>query len=129
MEPTWIYCSWNCRKLLYSAGLDLEELLQLTIVDAPVAMVTLSAILPTDIAEGLKAEDKKAELGLHKRHQVAAWVIRSATVASFFNRASLIWLDVLLCGFDLLDFQKGNLKIASSMVITYFILNNITYFK
>lgn len=76
----------------FSVDPDLKELLQLSTVDAPVATHTSSAILPADIAEELKAEDKKAEMILHKTHQAAAWQIRSATVASFFNQASLIWL-------------------------------------
>lgn len=77
---------------LYCTGLDLEELFQIPTVDGPVATLTSSAIFPADIAEGLKAEDKKSEMALRKTHQAAAWAIRSANAASFFNRATLIWL-------------------------------------
>lgn len=79
-------------KRLYNMGPDLMELLQLPSVDGPVATLASSAILPTKIAEGLKAEDRKAEMSFRKTHQVAAWVIRAATEASFFIRTSLIWL-------------------------------------
>lgn len=62
-------------------------------VDAPVAALALSTSLVTgDIADNLKAEDKKAELTLHKTFQAAAWAIKAATSASFFKRTTLLWV-------------------------------------
>lgn len=77
---------------IYTAEQDLEDLLQIPSVDAPLATLVSVAILPSDTAEGFKAEDRKAELSARKSHQAAAWAIRSATAASFFTRTSLIWL-------------------------------------
>lgn len=61
-------------------------------VDALVAQLTSSSMLSNDVADCLHSEDRKAELVLRKNHQAAAWAIKEATLASFFNRASLIWL-------------------------------------
>uniref|UniRef100_A0A2D4LYR2 Lamina-associated polypeptide 2 alpha C-terminal domain-containing protein n=1 Tax=Micrurus spixii TaxID=129469 RepID=A0A2D4LYR2_9SAUR len=45
--------------------------------------------------EALKPEDKKLEITLWKAHQADAWAIKAVTSASFFTRASLIWLHHL----------------------------------
>lgn len=79
-------------KKMYTAEQELEELLQIATVDAPLATLASAAILPSDTAEGLRAEDRKAELSARKTHQAATWAIRSATAASFFSRTSLLWL-------------------------------------
>lgn len=42
--------------------------------------------------ENLKPEDKRTEQTLHRAHQAAAWAMYAATTASFFNRASLLWI-------------------------------------
>lgn len=79
-------------KKMYTAEQELEELPQIPTVDAPLDATLASAtILPFDTAEGLKSEDRKAELSAHKTHQAAAWEILSAT-AAFFSRTSLLWL-------------------------------------
>lgn len=69
-------------------------MLQLPSVDAPVVQLTSSSVLTNNVADGLRTEDRKAEI-LRKNHQSAAWAIKAATLASFFNRASLIWLHQL----------------------------------
>ncbi|XP_013915501.1 PREDICTED: uncharacterized protein LOC106543922 [Thamnophis sirtalis] len=79
----------------YGSGPDLEEFLQLLAVDTPVTTLASSAILPSDVTEGLKAEDHKMEMTLCKMHQEVAWAIRAATARSFFNRTSLVLLHQL----------------------------------
>lgn len=59
------------------------------------ANLTSSSVLSNDIADGLWTEDQKAELAFRKTHNAAAWAVRAATSASFFNRVSLIWLHRL----------------------------------
>lgn len=71
------------------------QLLQLPVVDAPVPSLISSSIIFNDIKDSLKMEDKRAKMSFRKAHQVVAWAIRAATSASFFNRASLIWLRQL----------------------------------
>lgn len=80
---------------LYCSALELDALLQLPTVDEPVAGLTSSSILVGEVGDSLKLEDKRAEMALRKTHQAAAWSIRAATSASFFNRASLVWLHQL----------------------------------
>lgn len=78
----------------YNMDYDFSEALQLPMVDGPVAaLASPSATLSGDIAEGLKAEDKNLELSMHKTHQAAAWAIKEATAASFFNHTSFLWLQ------------------------------------
>ncbi|XP_013917285.1 PREDICTED: uncharacterized protein LOC106545294 [Thamnophis sirtalis] len=80
---------------LYTSTPELEGLLQFPTVDAPIAALASPALIPSEISEGLKAEDRKAETVICKTHQAAAWALRSATAASFFNRTSLVWLRQL----------------------------------
>lgn len=80
---------------LYTVEPSLEELLKLLPVDAPVAALTSTSVLPPELLEGLKLEDK-AEKACHKTHQAAAWAIKVSPSASFFSRASLLWLQQLL---------------------------------
>lgn len=82
-------------KRLYCSAPNLQDMLQLPSVDTPVAQLTSSSLLTNDVADGLRTEDRKAELLLRKNHQAATWAIRAATSASFFNRVSLIWLRQL----------------------------------
>lgn len=76
---------------MYMVEQELEELLQIPMVDAPLATLASAAILPSDTTKGLTIKDRKAELSAHKTHQAAAWAIRLATAASF-SRTSLLWL-------------------------------------
>lgn len=82
-------------KRMYWAAPELDTLLQLPSVDEPVSSLISSSVLASDVGDGLKVEDKRAEIFFQKTHQAAAWAIRAATSASFFNRASLIWLRQL----------------------------------
>lgn len=83
-------------KRFYNMGSNLAQALQLPTVDGPVAALSSpSPYLSGDIAEGLRAEDKKAEYTLRKVHQAAAWAIKASTAASFFTHTSLIWLHQL----------------------------------
>lgn len=80
---------------LYCTAPNLEDLLALTSVDQPVAALSSALLISTDSLDGLKAEDRRAELAFHKSHQAVAWAIKTATATSFFYRASLIWLKQL----------------------------------
>lgn len=80
---------------MYTGEQELEDLLRVPSVYAPLANLALAALIASDTAEGLKAKDRKAELSAHKTHQAAAWAIRSTIAASFFTRTSLIWLHQL----------------------------------
>lgn len=82
-------------KRLYCAAPELEDMLTLPVVDAPVANLSSTSVLSTDSLDGLKADDRRAELAFRKAHQATSWAIRTATATSFFNRASLIWLRQL----------------------------------
>lgn len=79
-------------KKMYTVEQEVEDMLKLPAIDAPFTNLASSNILPSDSAEGLKTEDRKAEMSVCKTHQAAAWAIRSAIAASFFNRTSLLWL-------------------------------------
>ncbi|XP_013923459.1 PREDICTED: dnaJ homolog subfamily C member 13 [Thamnophis sirtalis] len=85
----------NGDRKVYTSTPELEALLQFPTVDAPIAALASPALIPSEISEGLKAEDRKAETVIRKTHQAAAWALRSATAASFFNRTSLVWLKQL----------------------------------
>lgn len=74
-------------KQMYCSAPELDAMLQLPAVDDPVATLTSSSVLTGDVGEGLRIEDKRAEMSFRKTHQAAAWAIRAATSASFFNRA------------------------------------------
>lgn len=82
-------------KRLYCAASELEDILALPSVDAPVASLASTSLVSTDVLDGLKSDERKTELGYRKAHQAAAWTIKAATATSFFNRASLIWLRQL----------------------------------
>lgn len=82
-------------KKLYCASPELDDLLVLPTVDAPVAALASGSSLPTDSLDGLKAEDRRSELAFCKSHQAITWAIKTATANSFFTRASLIWLKQL----------------------------------
>lgn len=64
-------------------------------MEPTIAALASTALVSLEAADGLKAEDRKVELMLRKTHQAAAWALRAATAASFFNRTSLVWLRQL----------------------------------
>lgn len=80
---------------LYNIDPDLADILQIPTVDKPVATLTLVALIPVDGMDCLRPDDKEAEVSLRKSHQSAAWAVKPATLASFFNCASLLWLRQL----------------------------------
>ncbi|XP_032076117.1 lamina-associated polypeptide 2-like [Thamnophis elegans] len=94
-EPTAVKPPGSGDRKLFTSSPELETLLQFPTVDAPIAALASPALIPSEISEGLKAEDRKAESVIRKTHQAAAWALRSATAASFFNRTSLVWLRQL----------------------------------
>lgn len=69
-----------------------SDLLQVPKVEKPVAALTSVALLPTDAIDCLRPDDRKAELSFCKAHQAEVWAVKAATSASFFNRASQLWL-------------------------------------
>lgn len=71
-------------KKLYCSAPKLDSLLQLPSVDEPVASLTSSSVLASHVGEGLKMEDKRAEMSFRKTHQAAARAICAATSAFFF---------------------------------------------
>uniref|UniRef100_A0A2D4HWM5 Uncharacterized protein n=1 Tax=Micrurus lemniscatus lemniscatus TaxID=129467 RepID=A0A2D4HWM5_MICLE len=79
-------------KRYYNVVTDLTEVLQLPMVDGPLTALTSSTFLSQDTVDTLKTEDRRAELTLHRAHQVVAWAVKATTTASFFNRVSLLWL-------------------------------------
>lgn len=91
-QPGYLTAPSSLDKKLYCASQELDDMLALALVDAPVAALSTSSALSADSMDGLKAEDRKTELTFRKSHQADAWAIRAATAASFFNRATLIWL-------------------------------------
>lgn len=74
---------------------DLSNLLQVSTVDAPIVALSSTTHLTGPPEEYLHPEDKRMEKMLVKGHQVAAWSVMAVTAASFFNRASLLWLKQL----------------------------------
>lgn len=57
---------------LYCSAPELDALLQVPSVDEPVASLTSSSVLVSEVGEGLKLEDKQAELAFRKTHQAAS---------------------------------------------------------
>lgn len=60
-------------------------------VDEPVMALASPSAALAEVEEVLKLDDRKLQM-LRKAHQTAAWGIKVATAASFFTRASLLWL-------------------------------------
>lgn len=55
-------------KKLYCSAPELDALLQLPAVDASVTSLTSSSVISNDIGEGLKMEDRRAEMSFRKSH-------------------------------------------------------------
>lgn len=72
---------------------ELAKARQIPVVDGPVVALAFASIMPNELEDALKAEDKRAELTLWKAHQAAALAVKASTSASFFNRTSLLWLQ------------------------------------
>lgn len=82
-------------KCLYQTAPALSNLLQVPAVDAPIVALTSTTRITGSPEEYLRPEDKRAEKTPIKGHQAAAWAVCTSTSASFFNRASLLWLRQL----------------------------------
>ncbi|XP_034265608.1 uncharacterized protein LOC117661164 [Pantherophis guttatus] len=74
---------------------DFANILQVPSVDAPVVALSSASPLTGPSEEFLRPEDKKFERSLVKDHQASAWSIQASLAASFFNRASILWLHQL----------------------------------
>lgn len=77
---------------MFEVDATLLSLLEVPKVDAPVAALTSSSVLPPDADDALKAEDRKEETALRRAHLAGSWAVRASTSASFFTRASVRWL-------------------------------------
>ncbi|XP_070591658.1 uncharacterized protein [Erythrolamprus reginae] len=85
----------NLERKFYTFDEEVEKLLEFPPIDQPVVTLVSSALVPSETGESLKPEDRKAETLLRKTHQMAGWGFRAAAAASFFNRASIMWLQEL----------------------------------
>ncbi|XP_060547645.1 uncharacterized protein LOC117658602 [Pantherophis guttatus] len=75
---------------MYCAAPELDALLNLPVVDEPVASLVSPSVLAGDVGDGLKAEDKRTELSYRKTHQAAAWAIRAATFGLNLRSGDLV---------------------------------------
>ncbi|XP_034281058.1 uncharacterized protein LOC117670189 [Pantherophis guttatus] len=82
-------------KRIYNLAPELSSLLQAPSVDQPVAELSASSNLAGPPEDNLRPEDRRLEHSLVRSHQATAWSIRSTMAASFFNRASILWLKQL----------------------------------
>lgn len=76
----------------FNVASELASLLQVPSVDSPIAALLPNAAIPGDPDEGLRPDELHSDQVLQRAYQGAAWAIRSASTASFFNRATLLWL-------------------------------------
>ncbi|XP_058015779.1 uncharacterized protein LOC131186316 [Ahaetulla prasina] len=103
-------------KKFFNCAPDLENILQVPTVDAPVVALTTTSHVTGPENEALRPEDKRADQSLVKSHQASAWAIRSSMASSFFNRASIMWLRQLqgrLSSSDVRAHQDLNKVIAA----------------
>lgn len=71
---------------------ELASLLQVPSIDALVAALLPNASIPWDPDKGLRPKERRLDHILQQAFQGAAWAIQSASMASFFNRTTLLWL-------------------------------------
>ncbi|XP_070591654.1 uncharacterized protein [Erythrolamprus reginae] len=83
----------NLERRFYTFDDAMENLLLFPPVDKPVATLVSTAVVPSDNADSLKPDERRAETLLKKTHQMAAWALRAASTASFFSRASIMWIQ------------------------------------
>lgn len=62
----------NFDRRLYCSAPELDNLLQLPKVGTPISGLTSSSIIANDAGEGLKVEDKKAEMSFHRTHNASS---------------------------------------------------------
>lgn len=82
-------------RCLYNLALELASLLQVPSVDQPVAALSTPSNLTGPPEDSLRLEDRRLEHSLVRSHQATAWSIKLTMAASFFNRASILWLRQL----------------------------------
>ncbi|XP_026548661.1 lamina-associated polypeptide 2, isoforms alpha/zeta-like [Notechis scutatus] len=78
-------------KMLYNMAPDFSHALEPPTIDGPVAALVSSTIVAC-CEDALSPEERKVEQTLCNVHKTAAMAIKTSTAASFFNRASLMWL-------------------------------------
>ncbi|XP_070610821.1 lamina-associated polypeptide 2, isoforms alpha/zeta-like [Erythrolamprus reginae] len=83
----------NIERRFYTFDNELESLLQFLPVDKPVATLVSNAAFPSETADSLKPDERRAETLLKKANQMAAWALQAASTASIFNRASIMWIQ------------------------------------
>ncbi|XP_060543266.1 uncharacterized protein LOC132710656 [Pantherophis guttatus] len=79
----------------FQVSSDLETLLQIPSVDAPVAALLPNSNVPGEPDEGFRPEERRSDQVLQKAFQSSSWAIKATTTASFFNRTTLLWLRQL----------------------------------
>lgn len=79
----------------FNVAPELASFLQVPSVDVPIAALLPNSLIPGEPEEILCPEECRSDQSLQWVHQGVAWVIRSAYTASFFNRATLLWLHQL----------------------------------
>lgn len=85
----------SSEKKLFNVSPSFASLLEVPSVDIPLTSLFSTSAIPGDMAEALKAEDKKFEHSFCRAHLASAWAIKAATSSSFFARASIMWLREL----------------------------------
>lgn len=68
VQPSSLLAPNGHDKKLYCSAPNFQGLLHLPSVDAPVASLTSSTVLSNEVADGLRTEDRKAELAFRKTH-------------------------------------------------------------
>lgn len=91
---------------LYNLEPELTSLLQIPTVDQPVAELSATSNPAGPPEESLRPEDKRLENSLVRSHQATAWSIKSTMAASFFNRASILWLKQLQARLPISDVRS-----------------------
>lgn len=82
-------------KRFFNVAPEFSHLLQVPSVDQPVLALSSPSPVAGPSEECLRPEEKKAERTLIKIHQAAAWSVQASSAASFFNRATILWLRQL----------------------------------
>lgn len=79
----------NLDKKVYCPAPELEALLDLPTVDAPVAALASPSVISSDPLDVLKSEDRRAELAFRKSHQAVAWAVRKRQPHRFLTMRPL----------------------------------------
>ncbi|XP_013907088.1 PREDICTED: uncharacterized protein LOC106537476 [Thamnophis sirtalis] len=92
-------------KRFYNVGPNLTAAFDPPTIDEPVAAFPSYTVLSTNTDGALNPEEKKIEMALVMGHKSAAWAVKSAMAASFFNRTSLLWLKQMRARIPVTDLQ------------------------